>query len=68
MNKITEKIEDIYEDIAYAEAGEYNPHHNKESESDSFEEVFSAIGMAEGGDDEYAKKLHPLFHLKPKKH
>ncbi len=64
MSKVKEKIEEALEDIAYAESGEYHPHHNKAEEIDSLEDIFAAIGMAEGGDEEYAKKLHPLFHLK----
>jgi hypothetical protein len=64
MSKVKEKIEETLEDIAYAESGEYNPHHNKTEETDSLEDIFAAIGMAEGGDEELAKKLHPLFHLR----
>ena len=67
MTKVIEKIEEAYENIAYAESGEYNPHHKKVEETDSLEDIFAAIGMAEGGDDEYAKRLHPLFHLKRRK-
>ena len=62
MTKVIEKIEEAYENIAYAESGEYNPHHKKVEETDSLEDIFAVIGMAEGGDDEYAKRLHPLFH------
>ncbi len=64
MSKDKEKIEETLEDIAYAESGEYNPHHKKTKETDSLEDIFAAIGMAEGGDEEFAKKLHPLFHLR----
>lgn len=35
-----------------------------EEETDSLENIFSAIGMAEGGEEEYAKQLHPLFHIR----
>ena len=62
MTKVREKLEEAYEDIAYAESGEYHPHHKKAEETDSLEDIFTAIGMAEGGEDEYAKRLHPLFH------
>ncbi len=64
MSKVKESIEKTFEDIAYAESGEYKPQKKKVAEEDSLEDIFSAIGMAEGGDDELAKKLHPLFHLK----
>ena len=63
MSKVKEKIEETLEDIAYAESGEHTPHHKKTEETDSLEEIFAAVGMAEGGDEEYAKKLHPLFHM-----
>ena len=62
MTKVKEYIEETLESIAYAEAGEYGPHHDKAEETDSLEDVLTAIGMAEGGDDELAKSLHPLFH------
>jgi hypothetical protein len=62
MTKIKEKREEAYEDITYAESGVYKPDHKKREERDSLEDIFTAIGMAEGGDGEYAKKLHPLFH------
>ncbi len=62
MTKIREKIEEVYEDVAYAESGEYKPHNIKIEETDSLEDVLTAIGMAEGGDEEFAKRLHPLFH------
>ncbi len=65
MTKVKEKIEKTFEDIAYAESGEFNPQHKNAEETDSLEDIFAAIGMAEGGDEEFAKKLHPLF---PKKH
>ncbi len=64
MLKVKENLEEAFEDIAYAESGEYNPHHNQTEETDTLEEIFAAIGMAEGGDEEFAKKLHPLFHLR----
>lgn len=64
MTKVRENIEKTFEDIAYAEAGEYKPHHRKVKETDSLEDVLTAIGMAEGGDEEFAKRLHPLFHRK----
>jgi hypothetical protein len=64
MSKVKEKIEETLENIAYAESGEYNPHHKKSEETDSLEDIFAAIGMAEGGDGEFAKKLHPLFHIR----
>lgn len=64
MSKVKEKIEETLEDIAYAESGEYTPHNKKVEETDSLEDIFAAIGMAEGGDEEFAKKLHPLFNLR----
>ena len=64
MTKVREKKEEAYEDITYAESGEYHPHHKKAEETDSLEDIFTAIGMAEGGEEEYAKRLHPLFHRK----
>ncbi len=64
MSKITKKIDDVFEDVAYAESGEYKPHNKNEEETDSLEDVLTAIGMAEGGDEEFAKRLHPLFHKK----
>ena len=64
MTKVREKIEEEYEDIAYAEPGEYTHHHNKAGEPDSLEYVLTAIAMAEGGEDEYAKRLHPLFCMR----
>ncbi len=64
MSKVIKKIDDAFEDIAYAESGEYKPHHEKAEETDSLEDILTAIGMAEGGDDEFAKRLHPLFHKK----
>ena len=62
MKKLREKLEETFENIAYAESGEYHPHHKKAEETDSLEDIFTAIGMAEGGDEEFAKRLHPLFH------
>ena len=64
MTKVREKIEEAFEDIAYAESGEYNLHHKKVEETDSLEDILTAIAMAEGGDEEYAKRLHPLFHTR----
>ena len=64
MTKAREKIGEAYEDIAYAEAGEYSPQQYKVEETDSLEEILTAIGMAEGGEVEYAKRLHPLFHIR----
>jgi hypothetical protein len=64
MSKVKEKIEEALEDIAYAESGEFHPHHKKAEETDSLEDIFAAIGMAEGGEEEYVKRLHPLFQLK----
>ena len=63
MTKVREKIEEAFEEITYAESGEYEPHHEKPGERDSFEDIFTAIAMAEGGEEEYAKDLHPLFHI-----
>ena len=62
MTKLREKIEEVNENIAYAESGEYNPHHKKVEETDPLEDILTAIAMAEGGEEEYAKRLHPLFH------
>jgi len=62
MLKVIKKIDEAFEDIAYAESGEHNPSHKKAEETDSLEDILTAIGMAEGGDVEYAKRLHPLFH------
>jgi len=62
MSKVIDKIDYAFEDIAYAESGEYGPHHKKEEETDSLEDILTAIGMAEGGDEDFAKRLHPLFH------
>lgn len=64
MTKVKEHTEETLENIAYAEAGEYKPRHKKEEETDSLEDVLSAIGMAEGGDDDFAKRLHPLFRTR----
>ena len=64
MTKVRKNMEDAFEDIAYAESGEYNPQLERNDGTDSLEDIFSAIGMAEGGEVEYAKKLHALFHLK----
>ncbi len=64
MSKVKEKLEEAFEDIAYAESGEYSPHHNQMEETDSLEDIFAAIGMAEGGDEDFAKKLHTHFHLR----
>lgn len=64
MTKVKAHIEETLEDIAYAEAGEYKPHHKKKEETNSLEDVLSAIGMAEGGDDDFAKRLRPLFHTR----
>ena len=62
MTKVREKIEEASEKIAYVESGKYNLHHKKEEETDSLEDILTAIAMAEGGEEEYAKRLHPLFH------
>lgn len=64
MTKVIEKIEEAYEDIAYAEAGEYPLHNNTLEETDSLEDILTSIAMAEGGEEEYAKRLHPLFHAR----
>lgn len=64
MTKVREKIEEIYEDIAYAESEECNRHLKKAEETDSLEDILTAIAMAEGGEDEYSKRLHSLFHIK----
>ena len=67
MSKVKEKTEKALEDIAYAKSGEYHQLHKKAEETDSLEDIFAAIGMAEGGDEELAKKLHPLVHWKHRK-
>lgn len=67
MTKVKEKIEKACEDIAYAEAGEYNWRHKKAEKTDSLEDIFTAIAMAEGGEEEFAKRLHPLFHMRHSK-
>ena len=64
MINVREKIEEAYEDIAYAESGEYMPHHKKAEGTDSLEDVLTAIAMAEGGEEEYAKRLRPLFCMR----
>ncbi len=64
MSKISEKIEKVNVDIAYAESGEFNPKRKKTEDHDSLEDILTAIGMAEGGDEDFAKRLHPLFHRK----
>jgi hypothetical protein len=67
MRKFREKREKAYEDIAYAKSGENNLYNKRVEETDSLEDIFTAIGMAEGGEEEYAKKLHPLFHIRHRK-
>ncbi len=62
MTKLREKVEEAYENITYTESGEYNLHDKKVEETDSLEDILTAIAMAEGGEEEYAKRLHPLFH------
>ncbi len=64
MSKVIDKIDDAFEDIAYAESGEYKPKHKEAEERDTLEDILTAIGMAEGGDEEFAKRLHPLFQKK----
>lgn len=64
MTKVREILEEACENIAYAESGEYNPEHKTAEETDSLEDVLIAIGMAEGGDEDFAKRLHPLFHTR----
>lgn len=67
MTKLTKNIEEAYADIAYAESGEYTPHNNKAEKTDSLEDILIAIAMAEGGEEEYAKRLHPLFQVRHSK-
>ena len=58
MTKLREKIEEVNENIAYAESGEYNPHHKKVEETDSLEDILTAIAMAEGGEEEQRERAN----------
>lgn len=63
MTKAGEELRKAFEDIAYAEEG-LSPLPRSVEETDSFEEVFAAIAMAEGGEVSYAQNLHPLFGMR----
>lgn len=66
MKKVIEKIEDVFTDITFAEAGD-SEFLKKDAEPlrERFENIFVAIAMAEGGEEENSRSLSAKNKSKP---